>query len=267
MAEERHKRFTKKRVALCAAVLFAAVIGLLVANHDSTPMPVYKGRTARDLLGDVLAASNAGETDAFEHMGSNAVPFLVHELNRKNSHWERFARWLYPKLPSAVSSHLHMPLRQPTRWGAAAIALEQANSRTAIPALTNLLTHSEDVRQSMALGVLTHLLRPEDTNCIPVLTNCLRSTDVYFCIEAARALQRVNAEKLAVAALTNFVTSADWHERLYLLDSLRYIDAPNSNKWHQMLTNDPGWIAINRPPSAGHESTTNAAPEIGRQNE
>src|SRR5690348_9358947 len=91
-------RFTKKRIALCAAVvLFAAVIGLLVANHDSTPMPSYQGKTAREWMYDHSRGIGSPRYDAFRAMGSNAIPFLVHELARKNTVRENLNEWLYPR--------------------------------------------------------------------------------------------------------------------------------------------------------------------------
>jgi hypothetical protein len=235
-------RFTKRRVALLtAAVFLAAVIGLVVVNHDSTPMPVYQGKTAREWLNDAYKPGSSDVMIAFEQMDSNAVPFLAHELARKDSASERFSTWLLPKLPPFMRDHFRTPLVQTERRDNAAFGLRCANSRTAIPAVTNLLTDGDTQQQMLALMVLDNLLRPEDTNVIPLLTNCLHSEDFAVILDASDLLVQINSGKLAIPALTNFVTSTDSNTRLLSLLNLINADRSNSAKWKERLTNDPDW--------------------------
>ncbi len=239
-------------------MLLVAALWIFTVIHDSTPMPVYEGKTGTELLERIVTTGFIGEEDPFSQMGSNAVPFLVHELSRKDSVPERISEWLYPKLPLTIRSHVHLPLGEAGRWDAAAIGLKDANSRTAIPALIKLLADGNSEQRSLAIDVLGSLLRPDDTNCIPALMSCLRSQDITVCVDTIVILQRMNAEKPAMPALTNFITSTNWQVRLYALDSLSHLDTANSNKWHAILTNDPDWIAEQRLLRA-NKSATNAA--------
>ncbi len=240
MAEQPLKtstaRFTKKRVALCTAVgLLAAVIGLLVANYDSTPMPSYQGKTASEWLYEVNGMRAKEQSEAFRQMGSNAVPFLAHELARKDSPWEKFCFWIYPKLPSGIRKHLSLPLRTNMRHARAAFALGFANSRTAIPPILRLITEGDKYQRLFGLGVLDSLVKPDDTNCIPQLTICLRSPDPDICFSTAAILIKLHSGELAIPALTNFLVRTNIFVLTTSSDLLKQIDPTNATKWREMV--------------------------------
>ncbi len=242
MAEERHKTFTKKRIALCAAVvLFAAVIGLLVANHDSTPMPVYQGKTVREWMYAVRGPKWGQADEALKQMGSNAVPFLVNELTRKNSVSQNLKEWIYPKLPQGIRRHLRPPWPADYRQNLAVECLGKVNSRTAVAPLLRVLAEGDENQQYFALLVLRNLAKPEDTNWIPQLTVCLKSSKPGPPLVAAEILERLNAGELAIPALTNLVTSGAWNVRYHSLKLLSRVDTTNSENWIHILTNDPNW--------------------------
>ncbi len=244
MGEERHKTITKKRIVLCAAVvLFAVVIGLLVANHDSTPMPVYQGRTAREWLVEAHGTNFSEAMIAFHEMGSNAVPFLVHELARNNTVLENLNEWLYPKLPRFIRNHLSRPLFSVYRRAFVEHCLINANSRTAVPLLLRLLTEGNEDQQLAALTVLQHFVGPGDTNLLPQLTVCLKSSYPDIPLVAARILLQLHREDLAIPALTNLVTATNLDLRVASIKTLEGADPTNETKWHDMLTNVPGWQA------------------------
>ncbi len=242
MAEERLKRFTKKRIALCTAVvLFAAVIGLLVANHDSTPMPVYQGKTAKEWLYNVSKTNQGGANEAFREMGSNAVPFLVHEMVRDDSAGEKFYRRIYGVLPAALSRRVSEPVDRRDRVSNATFALLNSTSPSAIPLLLPILSEADPERQFSALRVLSFVVGPDDTNCLTPVTSCLSSKDYSVCIEAAGVLEKMNRAELAITSLSNFLRSTNSDARINCLFVLSHIDSTNSAKWAAFLTNDPEW--------------------------
>ncbi len=245
MAEERYKTFTKKRVALCAAVvLFAAVIGLLVANHDSTPMPVYQGKTAREWMYSRSLNFGSARIDAFHEMGSNAVPFLVHELARKNSVSESFKEWLYPKLPQGISKHFSPPMSAGFRLMIAASCLIEVDSRSAIPPLRRLVTEGNAAQQFFALFALAELVKPEDTNLIPELKICLNSKEPSVCVAAAGILDHLHSGEIAIPTLTNVLAGTNVSESMNAWKLLRKIEPTNAARWDVMLTNSPAFPAI-----------------------
>ncbi len=245
MAEERHKGFTKKRIVLCAAVvLFAAVIWLLVANHDSTPMPVYQGKTARQWLYSYSRSHGNEEWlfnyhggpgseswIAFEHMGSNAVPFLIHELERK----DYACNWIYPKLPTALRNHISCPDTYGDRWPSAANALAAVNSRTAIPPLRRLLPEGDKYQRMNVLWTLDSLVKPDDTNLIPQLKICINAPDSDICFSTAAILIKLRSGELAIPALTNCLVHGDRFVLTRSSELLEKIDSTNATKWREML--------------------------------
>lgn len=232
-------RFTKKRVVLFVAVaLFVAVIGLSIAVHDSTPMPVYQGKTAREWAYFEMRTNTTEARQAFEKMGSNAVPFLVYDLARKESTSERLRWWIYVKLPRSIRSRVSPPLATSNRRGDVAEALSSANSRTAIPLLLPVLAQGEAQQQWLTLRVLLDLLNPSDTNCVPALMQCLDSTNFTVAYGAFEALEQMNLEKLAIPSLANFATGSDAEARMSALQLLARIDSANEPKWSNQLTRE-----------------------------
>ncbi len=235
-------RFTKKRIVLVVAVLlFAAVIGLLVANHEWTPMPVYQGKTAREWMRAADASDPVAAMDAFQKMGSNAAPFLLRELEGEDTAWDKLYERMYPKLPMRIQARLSLPMDRRERWIIATIALEQMNDREMIPEVLRIMSKGDSEQRHMVIGVLYSVMGPEDTNCIPTLVNCLNSTNSTVLIAAADMLERLNSGKLAIAKLTNSLSSTNSMVRLKCLDRLSRLDVANSNEWHKMFTNEPAW--------------------------
>jgi HEAT repeat protein len=200
-----------KWLSFCAAVLpFAAVIALLAASCASTPMPVYQGKTAREWLYATFPFTQEEQQKAFHEMGSNAVPYLVHELERED----------------------------PQRSSDAKRALLYTRSRSAVTPMLLLLSKKDDAHEFYALVVLYNLAKPEDTNWVPQLTASLNSRQPWNRVICARVLEKVNSGQLAIPALTNMLSEPNWisAECLMLLER---VDSTNAAMWHKRLTN--GW--------------------------
>ncbi len=238
MGEERHKRFTKKRIALCAAVvLFAAVVGLLVAGHDSTPMPVYKGKTAKEWLYSRGRNIGSARADAFHAMGSNAVPFLVHELARKNTIAENLNEWLYVMVPQRIRRHLSQPVPAILRQTLASEGLLNANSRSAIPPLLRVVAEGNGTQRYAAASIVNSLVKPKDTNLVLQLTMCLNQNDPLVSLTVAATLDVLHSGEVAIPTLTNIIGGTDASESEQAWKLLRKFDPTNAAKWDAMFTN------------------------------
>ncbi len=204
-------------------------------------MPVYQGKTAKQWMYASDGTSLSKEFDAFKDMGSNAVPFLIHELARKDSAWEKFSSWIRPKLPQSISKHISWPKDSHTRRSFAYSFLISESSRTAVGPLLQVLVDGDPVQQYWALEVLSALEQSTDTDWIPHLTACLNSPAPGVCLVAAQMLKELNAGELAIPALTNLLTPTNSILRFQIISQLKLIDTTNSEKWNQMLTNEPTW--------------------------
>jgi hypothetical protein len=264
MNEGPHKAtasfLTKRRIAfLATGFVLAVAVWLLIDNHDSTPMPMYHGRTAREWLYGVARTNQDAAMEAFHQMGSNAFPFLVHELERKDSARDTSWQWIYSKLPSVISRHFSDPESRNEKLSRTVFTLINVADSKAIPPLLDVLKKGDDEQRMPALRVLTYVVRPDDTNCLVPVMNCLRSKDYQVCIEATTVLERMNLERIAISQLTNFLSSTNAEARITCLLILSHIDPSNEARWAEILTNDPAWKASQRdvvvPPPATNSQT------------
>lgn len=199
----------RKVLLIVTGLLLAAAVWLLIENQPASDGPVYQGKTAWEWLGDVWGANQEQAFEAFRQMGSNAVPFLVHELQKKDSTWRRFYTRNYPKLPQAIRKHLTWPVDDAIRWEWAKTVLVRLNANAAIPDLTHLLTESNGERQRIVLEALGNLVGPRDTNCIPQLINFLGSTNFGICWDAMAVLERIGPDPRTIPALTSLTNSTN----------------------------------------------------------
>jgi hypothetical protein len=201
-------RFTKRRIGVfVAGVLLAALIWLLAMNRNSTPMPVYEGKTAQEwMYGDAVEFPES-RFYAFHEMGSNAVPFLVRELERKDSVWQRLFRWIYWKVPLDIRVRLPEPANENARWNQAGSLLEAVPHKTAIPELMRLIDEGKAVQKQIAAGLLSGSVKYQDTDCIPELTFYLNSTNQMVSLAALDLLSHIRLGPEVVPNLTNFPCS------------------------------------------------------------
>lgn len=119
-------------VWIFAVVLLAALL-FVVFLATQEKVPSHAGRSADDWLRDVfgprrLAAANPGAVqreaiDAFRHMGTNGIGFLVEALGRDDTFWNRLALKLHAKLPPVLRQRLPEPIRANTLKNAASLVL------------------------------------------------------------------------------------------------------------------------------------------------
>jgi hypothetical protein len=117
---------------IIAVVLLAALL-FVVFLATQEKVPSHAGRSAEAWLRDVFGSSrwaftNSGAVqreaiDAFQHMGTNGISFLVEALGRDDTFWNRIALKLHPKFPAALRQQLPEPIGADALKGAASLVL------------------------------------------------------------------------------------------------------------------------------------------------
>ncbi len=226
---------------LITAIILAGAVWLLLPAPSAPPAPVYQGKTMYDWLYNVRPTNQALAMEAFKQMGATAVPFLVRELERKDSAWDKFCQWTYAKLPTEITRHLPEHRKQIIRWNNASFGLVSTRSKAAIPPLLRMLSEEDTTRQAEALSALQFIVQPSDTNCVPQLTVCFHSQEPAVCLLSAGILDRISPWTLTIPPLTNLVDSTNAWARVQSLELLQRHDPTNSQKWRRMLTNESLW--------------------------
>jgi len=226
----------KRKIAIVAlGIVLAAAVWLFVERRSADDGPVYQGKTARQWLNYIDPIDDTtNETQAylaFHEMGSNAVPFLVSELQKNDSAFERFYQRVYPKIPEVVRKHLSRPELASESWGPASEMLCLCDSRTAIPDLIPMLSDTNVDRQRWALLGLSSSVGPADAQYIPVVINCVQSTNRSVCVIALQVLASMGPDARAVPALTNLVNSMDPNVRSFARKALKQIDPAIAKKY------------------------------------
>lgn len=216
----------KKRKVIAVLVLALVIAGAVFLSRPARPaMPLYQGKTVGQWFGD-LNTSNYNQAGlAFLAMGSNAIPFLIHELERTNSVWANFYARNWPKLPGFIRKQLSPPMADYALYWLAGTKLANLSLKAATPDLARLLSDRNPDRQFPILVALASVVGPEDTNCIPGLINCLQSTDEWVRLNAVRELNQITRDERVIPVLTNLMNSTNSVRRSQALENLREIDA------------------------------------------
>jgi hypothetical protein len=227
----------RKLPILAAVIVLAAVAWLLIANHDSTPMPVYQGKTAREWMFDVWKTNQPLAFDAFREMGSNAVPFLMHEFQRTNAWPARAYSWIYGMVPQLIRQSLPRPLSDTARWFRVESFVAVMPRQAVLPGLNRFIREGCPMQQMIAMDLLQGNNSPEDTNCVPSLIECLKSPDGRVRSAARITLDEINLGKEATPLLTNSLSSTNIVVRMVIRDLLLKIDPTNAIKYEVILQN------------------------------
>src|SRR5690348_1407228 len=104
--------------------LLALGVSLLVAalcyarSRPRAALPTYNGKTVQEWFygptghPGLQTTMNAARV-AFNAMGTNCVPYLLDEVRRPETIRRKFYCWVYPKLPSLLTSKLTPPPLRP----------------------------------------------------------------------------------------------------------------------------------------------------------
>jgi len=106
----------RRRAARWLAILLVPLVFMAIMVWTAPrPMDVkYGGRSADAWLRDTFGPQSSGATraaaiDAFEHMGTNGMTFLVESLDVSQSLWTRVRLKIYWRSPPSVRKHLSPP--------------------------------------------------------------------------------------------------------------------------------------------------------------
>jgi len=222
-----------------------AFIGVLIAASlifqvMRFPEPKYQGRPVRAWLGDMAAHKWNGCDKALHAIGTNAVPYAVHDLARNDSKWRIKYRELRPRFPMLLQKILPAPkpmlqvvdganvffyigsnsipcaiallkhhspsVRQSAAWGLGSIRRQSAAANQAIPALIEATGDSDrDVR--LYAMVAFREMGADASNAVPAITKVLADTGVgsqtnsFFYVRAAAAVALGKIGPPAAAAL------------------------------------------------------------------
>jgi hypothetical protein len=236
-----------KRVLL--VTLSLCVLATAVWQLRRTADPVYQGKTLTAWLRDLEqwdGDTNDAAFVAFRDMRTNAIPILLETLETGGSRWKtqtlRFnQRQSIVRLPNGEPWH-------ETTAASWALYAMGTNARSALPALTNLLFHSNSVIASaVALAGIGSAAVPsllaaltnendrirhsaclglgwerEDLNLvIPALLNCLHDTNDFVRLWAVHSLGHLHAQpEVVVTTLLKNYEGANPTMRGSLLISL-----------------------------------------------
>jgi len=216
-------------VSVVAVLAIGIALWLLRSKPANSPMPVYRGRTAEQWLGQLATTNRETALSAFRRMGVEGIPVLLHAFEKVDSPWDRFCQWAYPKLPALVRARMSPPVPAfVTRGSAFMVFLKyDALKKNAYPQLLRYLENKDKSEQakSYVLGVLYQTIDQNSTNAVPVVVTFLRANDSDSRRVAAMCLERIGTSaKLAVPVLTGALTDTDVRVRLAAASALWRID-------------------------------------------
>jgi len=216
-------RVAVKNARLLAASLLAGLFGAVALVYLTRPgEPVYEGKPVSYWvrgLASIQMTHNAASNEAFQHIGTNALPVLIKMLRTKDSKVKLWLRNLYDK-QSLV--HHHFTLAEEDRIPAV-LGFSELGSRAkpAVPALIDLLADeeiSEDAARALAaigseaveplvsalmnrnqkirLGAIAALggVGSNARQAVPALFRCLGDEQSTIRLAAAEALKKINPE-------------------------------------------------------------------------
>ena len=188
-----------------ASLVVVAVATIVVIVESPSNEPVYHGKRLsywfRQYAQQTPQMSEA--TNAFVHLGGQAVPYLVRVLERPIGPWQRAYNFAWGLLPKSQSKKLTLPnWRDGARYYALeALALIGPQAQKAVPAILRLL-NDKDLELRRAAALALGQLRPLATNVIAALVNALTNGDWYTEENTVRALGAIGpAASNAIPAL------------------------------------------------------------------
>ncbi len=198
-----------KKLLVAIGIIGGGVVLFLLLR---SPEPRYQGRSITELQ-DEWAAKRLngfhienGFQEALQHLGANALPYVVANLALNDSAW----RSNYGRLQARMPIPLQRLFRKPKpllQVGDGAIIFHSLGSNS-IPCAIGLLRHpSPTVRQAVAWGIAAISGQSAaTTNAIPTLTQCLGDPEgmVRFYTVIALAQMGPDASN-AVPALTKIL--------------------------------------------------------------
>jgi hypothetical protein len=160
---------------MLVATLLVTLVGIVVWKASIPHEPTYNGRKLSELLDELIQLphtkfdSNVSQVQVVRAVGTNAIPWLLHQFQPSSSTWRRKVNQLLNK--QAVVHFRFADTDQRLRRAAVGFWALGEMGESAIPALLNL----EEVYPYEVRVALTGL----GPSAIPALQRCLAKTRFY----------------------------------------------------------------------------------------
>jgi hypothetical protein len=198
-----------KRWPVVGGVLLVVALGWAVWQALRQPRePVYDGHPISYWLGRMrLQLDTAGpelNVSVFRQVvsDSNSVPFLVKAL--KTDSWvgaAYYRKWLWPKLPPAIKSHLPPPADNVSTRQTAAILLADLGTmaKPSVPALIRALKEDDNPNVRWTAAAALGNLGKGDKSAKAAVTEALNDKYRWVRFAATNALLKIDPEAAAKA--------------------------------------------------------------------
>ena len=183
-----------KRNRLFSLGVVAVLLLVAIFSHPSEP--TYQDESLSYWFKQWARQSNsfAPPPEAFRKLGSQAVPYLVGALKKRESRFNRFHLYVYDALPEFVQKPLRQPVRASfIRWKAARALLDiGSDGEAALPALVDALQDPESRVRYTALNAIV-AVGPAAGRVTPDLVTALESRDRWFRYALAEAIIKLDS--------------------------------------------------------------------------
>jgi len=222
--KERARAFIRQHKLICFAVIFIAVILLVVLTRNSEPS--YQGKTASEWLNmrwngqAELDAALAERKTAFDAMGEKAVMHFARELSAGDSFFEQALEKLNRKLGHPKKSR---PSFADRKFSAAENLQflgkhKLADLSPSVPYLIKQLNHPSDTFRNSCFSALEYC-QSQEKLVVPKMINLLGSTNISVSAHAALVLANYPSSKeTALAYFKNLLDPTN--SRIFLRASL-----------------------------------------------
>jgi hypothetical protein len=201
------KRRLSRTAWIVIALIAALLLGALALGLKRSREPQFQGRRISLWLEDYAAQKPGLFSQAMRETGTNALPYVVQQLERNDSPWQTGYRRFWPKLPGPLQNIFPTPKPQfKAVHGANAFHAIGTNSLSSAIAL--LQHRSSMVRQAAAWGICSLRRQSSVANeAIPALTTALSDPDQQVRFNALLAFKEMGADASnSVPAITAILT-------------------------------------------------------------
>lgn len=227
MPKAERRSWKRLLIAVAGGLLLAAAalvaIGLWV---HSAWMPSYGGKTAEEWLGQVFTTNQPQAMEAFRKMRPDTLPFVMRELQSRETRWDRYYFRKYPTLPAWLKKRLPQPILKSVVWERSRLVLmSEPDARKMLPELARILEgRNVQIRPQIA-GIIYNLAGPGDEGIAPALGRCLKDSDPDVRWTVAQTLGRIGpGAKAAIPELAAALNDPSPTVRMQVAAALWTID-------------------------------------------
>lgn len=201
------KRRPSRTVWIAALVVATLLLGALALGLNRSREPQFQGRRISLWLEDYAAQKPGQVSQAMREIGTNALPYVVQQLERNDSPWQSGYRRLWPKLPGLLQKIFPSP-KPPFEVVHGANAFHFIGTNSLSSAITLLQHQNPMVRQAAAWGICTlRRQSPVANEAIPALTAALSDPDQQVRFYTLLAFKEMGtAASNAVPVITTVLT-------------------------------------------------------------